>query len=48
MGAIIDASVIDTPLKPKGNTTYEVTKDRKDETEIVVNKKYSDSEDTEV
>lgn len=46
-GAIIDASVIDTPLKPKGNTTHEVTEDRKDETEIVVNKKYADSVDAE-
>ncbi len=35
-GAIIDASVIDTPLKPKEKTTHKVTEDRKDEEEIVV------------
>jgi IS5 family transposase len=27
-GAIIDASIIDTPLKPKGKTTYEIAVDR--------------------
>ena len=44
-GAIIDASVIDTPLKPKGKTTHKVTEDRKDEEEIVVTKEYADSVD---
>ena len=46
-GAIIDASVIDTPLKPKGKTNYEVTKDREDEQEISANKVYADSVDKE-
>jgi IS5 family transposase len=30
-GAIVDASVIDTPLKPKGKPTYEVVEDRAEE-----------------
>lgn len=42
-GAIVDASVIDTPLKPKGKTKHEITKDREDE--IVVKKDYADSVD---
>jgi len=46
-GAIVDASVIDTPLKPKGKTNHEVTEDRKDEEEIVVTKKYANSVDTD-
>lgn len=33
-GAIVDASVIDTPLKPKGKLSHEVTEDRKDEQEV--------------
>jgi IS5 family transposase len=33
-GLIVDASVIDTPLKPKGRKTYEVTNDREDEKNI--------------
>jgi IS5 family transposase len=44
-GAIIDASVIDTPLKPKGKTNYKVTEDRKEEQEVVVDKDYADSVD---
>ena len=27
-GAIVDAGIIDTPLKPKGKTTYEIETDR--------------------
>lgn len=46
-GAIIDASVIDTPLKPKGKTNYEVTKDREDIEEVTVTKDYADSVDLE-
>jgi len=42
-GAIIDASVIDTPLKPKGKTKHEVTEDRADE--IKVEKSYPKSVD---
>jgi len=44
-GAIIDASVIDTPLKPKGKTNYKVTEDREDEVEVEVTKDYADSVD---
>lgn len=44
-GAIVDASVIDTPLKPKGKTTHKVTEDRVDEQEVEVKKDYSDSVD---
>ncbi len=46
-GAIIDASVIDTPLKPKGKTNHQVTEDRKDEQEVEVKKDYADSVDKE-
>ena len=46
-GAIIDASVIDTPLKPKGKTNYKVTEDREDEHEVEVTKEFSDSVDKE-
>jgi len=44
-GALVDASVVDTPLRPKGKTNYEVTKDREDEKEVEVKKKFSDSVD---
>lgn len=44
-GAIIDASVIDTPLKPKGKTNHKVTEDRKDEQEVKVKKDYADCVD---
>lgn len=44
-GAIVDASVIDTPLKPKGKTNYKVTQDREDEQEVEVTKDFSDSVD---
>lgn len=44
-GAIVDASVIDTPLKPKGKTTHKVTEDRVDEQEVSVKKDYADSVD---
>lgn len=43
--AIVDASVIDTPLRPKGKSQFEVTVDREDETEVTVEKKYPDSVD---
>ena len=42
-GAIIDASVIDTPLKPKGKSKHEVTEDR--EEDIKVEKSYPKSVD---
>jgi len=44
-GAIVDASVIDTPLKPKGKTTHQVTQDREDEQEKEVAKAYAKSVD---
>lgn len=44
-GAIVDASVIDTPLKPKGKTTHKVTEDREDEQKKEVTKEYAQSVD---
>lgn len=44
-GAIIDASVIDTPLRPKGKTNHTVTEDREDE--VVVEKEYASNVDTD-
>jgi IS5 family transposase len=46
-GAIVDASVIDTPLRPKGKSNYKVTEDREDEQEIEVKKEYSSNVDTD-
>jgi IS5 family transposase len=45
-GIIVDASVIDTPLRPKGKTNHKVTEDRSEE-EIKVKKQYADSVDTD-
>lgn len=45
-GAIVDASVIDTPLKPKGKATHKVTEDRAEE-EKEVTKEYAQSVDKE-
>jgi len=44
-GAIVDASVIDTPLRPKGKATHKITHDREDE--IQVEKEYPSSVDTQ-
>ena len=44
-GVIVDASVIDTPLRPKGKTTHKITEDRTDEKEVVVIKEYAKSVD---
>jgi len=44
-GAIVDASVIDTPLKPKGKTNHKVTQDREDLQEVEVTKQYADNVD---
>lgn len=44
-GAIVDASVVDTPLRPKGKNNYKVTEDREDEQEVVVEKEYLPSVD---
>lgn len=46
-GALVDASVIDTPLRPKGKTNFEVTKDREDQSEVKVDKDYPESVDKE-
>lgn len=46
-GAIVDASVIDSPLKPKGRANYKVTVDREDAEETKVEKEYSSSVDTD-
>ena len=46
-GALVDASVVDTPLRPKGKTNYEVTKDREDDQEVEVKKEFADSVDKE-
>ena len=43
-GIIVDASVIETPLRPKGKTKHEVTEDRSEE-EIAVKKQYAESVD---
>lgn len=43
-GIIVDASVIDTPLRPKGKTNFKVTQDRTEE-EVPVKKEYADSVD---
>ena len=43
-GLIVDASVIDTPLRPKGKTTHKVTQDRSDQ-EVSVKKEYAHSVD---
>jgi len=44
MGLIVEVSVIDTPLQPKGKTNHEVTEDRSEET-VQVKKNYADSVD---
>lgn len=43
-GIIVDASVIETPLRPKGKTNHEVTEDGSEE-EIAVKKEYAQSVD---
>ena len=43
-GIIVDASVIDTPLRPKGKTNHKVTEDRAEQ-EVAVTKEYIDSVD---
>lgn len=43
-GAIVDASVIDTPLRPKGKTTHQALRDNNQEE---VKKEYADSVDKE-
>jgi IS5 family transposase len=43
-GIIVDASVVDTQLRPKGKTNHKVTEDRTEE-EIAVKKEYGESVD---
>jgi IS5 family transposase len=43
-GIIVDARVIDTPLRPKGKTNHKVTEDRSDQ-EVAVKKEYAESVD---
>ena len=45
-GLIIDASVIETPLRPKGKTNFKVTEDRCED-QVEVHKEYADSVDKE-
>jgi len=50
-GAIVDASVIDTPLKPKGKLTHQVVEDRSEEIQepsTEVKKEYADSRKLQV
>ncbi|MFB9057827.1 transposase [Mariniflexile ostreae] len=44
-GIIVEASVIDTPLRPKGKSNHKVTEDRSEEGAIVVKKRYAESVD---
>lgn len=46
-GVLVDASVVDTPLRPKGKTNHKITEDRKDEKEVTVEKEYPESVDKE-
>ena len=46
-GAIVDASVIETPLRPKGKSEQEVTVDREDEHPVETTKVYAKSVDTD-
>jgi IS5 family transposase len=43
-GIIVDASVVDTPFRPKGKTNHKVTEDRSEE-EVAVKKEYAESVD---
>jgi len=45
-GAIVDASVIDTPLRPKGKTKHDVAEDRSDK-EVKTTKEYAPSVDSD-
>lgn len=40
----MDASVVDTPLRPKGKSNHKVTEDRSEE-EVIVKKEYAESVD---
>lgn len=44
-GAIVDASVIDTPLRPKGKTTHQTSLDAESEQKSEIKKEYADSVD---
>ena len=44
-GLIIDASVIDTPLRPKGKSKHKVVEDRTEDKEVAAEKEYASSVD---
>lgn len=46
-GVIVDASVIDTPFRPKGKTTHQTSQDREPEQKEEVKKEYANSVDKE-
>lgn len=46
-GVLVDASVVDTPLRPKGKSNHKVTQDRVDQQEVSLEKDYPDSVDKE-
>lgn len=46
-GVLVDASVVNTPLKPKGKIPYEVTQDREDPKEVEVTQELPASVDKE-
>ncbi len=46
-GVLVDASVVDTPLRPKGKTNHKITEDRTDENEVKTEKDYPESVDKE-
>jgi len=45
-GALVDASIVETPLKPKGKPKYQVAKDRETQ-EVILKKEVPDSVDKE-
>ncbi len=45
-GAIVDASIIDSPLKPKGKVSYEIVEDRADNEQTEENQKLEKEEKT--
>ena len=47
-GAILDASIIDSPLKPKGQTTFEIENDRSEEERSDEDKNKEDNHHLEI
>ncbi len=46
-GVLVDASVVDTLLKPKGKTNFDITKDREDQKKVKIEKDYPERVDKE-